>query len=271
MSISLASIFKKEKNIIIGAIHFPPLLGYPDFPGMKVAKNNALKDLQAFSQGGADGIIFENNYDVPHSAQIGPPASACMAALGSKIKEDANIPVGVSVLWNDYKTALSLARVLDLKFVRIPVFIDRVKTNYGIMEPAASDAIRFRKKIGAEKVAIFTDIHVKHSTILSKFTIAKSANLAIKAGSDALILTGNWTGQAPDLEELKLVRKTVGSFPILLGSGIDTKNAKSLMEYANGAIVSTSLKDGGASHEVNIKKYKHRINRNKVKALTRIL
>ena len=58
---TLAKIFKKRKNIIIGAIHFPPLLGYKDFPGLDVALKNAFADLRALETGGADGVIFENN------------------------------------------------------------------------------------------------------------------------------------------------------------------------------------------------------------------
>ena len=29
--------FTKDSNILIGAIHFPPLLGYSEFPGMATA------------------------------------------------------------------------------------------------------------------------------------------------------------------------------------------------------------------------------------------
>lgn len=63
-------IFKKKKKVIIGAVHFPPLLGYPGFPGFDVALKNAIFDLKAFEKGGVDGIIFENNYDIPHKTLL---------------------------------------------------------------------------------------------------------------------------------------------------------------------------------------------------------
>jgi membrane complex biogenesis BtpA family protein len=272
MSINLKTIFNKDKNITIGAIHFPPLLGYPDFPGMKISSQNALLDLKALEQGGADATIFENNYDIPHLAHIKPKTAKCMTELGQVIMKNTKLPTGVSVLWNDYKTALVMAKKLGLKFIRIPVFVDTVKTNYGIMKPAAKDAIAFRKKIKAEHIALFTDIHVKHSTVTSKHDIIQSAKRAIQAGSDALIITGKWTGDAPDLSELIKVRKSIGDFPIILGSGIDHKNIKKLYRYANGAIVSTSLKSGKASStEVNLKGYDQRIVLNKVKQLTKAI
>ncbi len=66
----LDKIFKKTNNIVIGAIHFPPLLGYPDFPGLDVCLKNAIDDLRAFEKGGVDGVIIENNYDIPHKEKV---------------------------------------------------------------------------------------------------------------------------------------------------------------------------------------------------------
>jgi uncharacterized protein len=263
----LKRIFKKDRNVIIGAIHFPPLLGYPGFPGFEVALKNALNDLEAFEKGGVDGVIFENNYDIPHKILVDSETIAAMSYLGEKIKSKTKLPVGISVLWNDYKTALSIAKILNLQFIRIPVFVDKVKTDYGIVEGEAKKVIDFRKSISAEKVAIFTDIHVKHAELLSKHDIKTSTKLAVKNGSDAVIITGKWTGQSPDMEDMESVRKTVGDFPILVGSGINKDNVLDIFRYANGAIVSTSLKKGKEKKEVNVKSYEQRIDRKKVESL----
>jgi len=264
----LNKIFKKRKNIVIGAIHLPPLLGYPDFPGFEIALKNALKDLSALEKGGVDALIFENNYDIPHKAIVDSSVVASMMFLGEKIKKATKLPLGISVLWNDYQTALSLAKILDLQFIRVPVFIDKVKTNYGIIEGEAKKVIEYRKSIGAKNVALFTDIHVKHAKLLSKNNIVASAKNAIKNKTDAIIVTGEWTGQSPDLNELEKVRKAIGSFPVLIGSGVDKSNIKDLFEYANGTIVSTSLKKGIKNKkEVNIKSYQQRIDRKKARQL----
>lgn len=268
----LNDIFKKNKNIIIGAIHFPPLFGYKDFPGIDVALKNALHDLKAFEEGGVDGIIIENNYDVPHKIIVDKKTAEMMAHLGKEIKKVANFPIGVSVLWNDYKSALSIAKRIEAQFIRIPVFVDRVKTNYGEVLGMPEDVLKYRKKINAEGVAIFTDIHVKHAELLEKKAIETSATEAIKSGSDALIITGKWTGQAPILDDLIAVKNTAKDFPILIGSGIDKKNIKKLFKYVDGAIVSTSLKEGKVTvGGVNIKSWKQRIDKNKVQDLVQIL
>ncbi len=261
-------IFNKEHGVVIGAIHFPPLLGFSEFPGFEIAQENALRDLKAFEQGGVDAIIFENNYDIPHTEFVGPEIGASMLLLGEEIKKATTLPIGISVLWNDYKTALSIAKVLDLQFIRVPVFVDTVKTSYGVIEGNFEEIIKFRKQIQAEHVALFTDIHVKHAEILSSYTIIESAQLAIKEGSDGLIITGKWTGDAPDLAEIKEVRASVADFPIICGSGVDSKNIHKLFQYASGGIVSTSLKEGASKQgEVNVKGYEQRINEEKVSEL----
>ena len=264
----LKKIFNKDKNIIIGAIHFAPLLSYEDFPGYEVVLKNALEDLSAFQEGGTDGVIIENNYDIPHKIFVEKETVELITRLGKEIKKLAKIPIGVSVLWNDYKSALLIAKKIGAQFIRVPVFVDSVRTNYGDVFAEPELVLEYRRKIKAENIVIFTDIHVKHAKLLEDKSIEESALQAIKYGSDALIVTGKWTGDAPNLKELEIVRYAVKDFPILIGSGADAFNIKKLLRHANGAIVSTSLKEGGIKEgETNIKSWQQRIDKDKVTTL----
>ncbi len=266
----LTEIFKKNKNIIIGAIHFPPLFGYPEFPGFDVCLKNALEDLKAFEDGGVDGIIIENNYDTPHKIFVEKETIDLMTELGREIKQKTKLPLGVSVLWNDYKAALTIAKEIEGQFIRVPVFVDNVKTSYGDIFANPKEILTYRKKIQAEDIKLFTDIHVKHADLLDKKTIEQSAQEAVNFGSDALIITGKWTGDAPNMEELKRLRNKIVDFPILVGSGADKSNIKDLLAYADGAIVSTSLKMGSSEkNEVNVKSWKQRIDEKKVEEMVR--
>ncbi len=268
----IKKIFKKELDIAIGVIHLPPLLGFKDFPGMKVAERNALKDLRAFEEGDFDAIMFENNYDVPHQEFVSPAVVAAMTTLGTKICAASKLPIGISVLWNDYRTAFSIAKIVGLQFIRVPVFVDKVKTAYGIIEGHPKEIITLRKQLEADNIALLTDIHVKHAKILSLHSLGRSAERAIAAGSDALIITGDWTGKAPNLAELIALRKKINGFPIFVGSGANKDNVRELCRYANGVIVSTALKERGQrAHEVNVKSYRQRISERKAKAFMRAL
>lgn len=268
----IKKIFNKEKNIIIGAIHFAPLFGYSEFPGLEKILENALVDLRALEQGGVDAVIIENNYDIPHKVCVEKETVDQMIYLGKEIKNATKLPLGVSVLWNDYKSALVIAKNIGAQFIRVPVFVDNVKTSYGEIFGNPNDVLEFRKNIEAEDVALFVDIHVKHAELLDKKTIEASAKEAIDCKADALIITGKWTGNAPDIDELKKVRNVAESFPIIIGSGANEENIKELLSFANGAIVSTSLKEGEHKEgETNVKTWEQRIDKEKVSQLIKKL
>jgi membrane complex biogenesis BtpA family protein len=260
------SLFK-TKNPIIGMVHFPPLLGYKDFPGLKICLRKSLRDAKTLEKGGVDAIMFENNYDIPHREFVSPETVAIMTFLIQKISEKIKIPFGVNVLWNDYKAALSIAKVCGGKFVRIPVFVDSVETSYGKIFANPKEVLAFRKKIDAENVALFTDIHVKHAKMLEQKSISESAKEAVKNGSDAIIITGKWTGDAPNIFDLKEAREAVGKdFPILIGSGATKDNVGILLKYADGVIVGTALKTGQIEKkEVNLKPWETQISLSKTK------
>ena len=261
-----------SNNFIIGAVHFPALLGYDEFPGLEIAYKNAVTDIQAFEQGGANAIIIENNYDLPHTETVSASIVASLSMLATQLKETTNLPMGISVLWNDYEAALSIAKLADLDFVRVPVFVDSVKTDYGIITGNPEKVTTYRKKIDAEDVAIFADIHVKHAEIVSDYTLLESAQKAAQHGANGLIITGQWTGDAPMLEDFKLLQDGGIELPLIVGSGLNHENATELMNTADGAIVSTALKESGnEDHEINVKGYASRISEAKVSQLVKLL
>ena len=62
--------------------------------------------------------------------------------------------------------------------------------------------------------------------------------------ADGIIVSGEFTGLAPRVEDLEAAREGAGAVPVLVGSGLDDGNARRLMAAADGAIVGTSLKTG---------------------------
>lgn len=265
---TLKTIFK-TKNLIIGMVHFPPLLGYKDFAGINNCLDKSLKDAQTLEKGGVDAVMFENNYDLPHREFVGPEIVAAMTALVQEVSKKISVPFGINVLWNDYKAGLSVAKICGARFIRVPVFVDSVKTDYGEIYANPKGVLSFRKKIGAEKIALFTDIHVKHAKMLEEKSITDSAQEAVEKGSDGLIITGKWTGDAPNTEDLREARKAVGKdFPILIGSGATKDNVNTLLKYADGIIVGTSLKTGrvvSKEKETNLKPWQAKISLEKTR------
>ena len=271
MSISLKKIFKKEKNIVIGALHFPPLLGFEDFESHKYALKHALADLKALEEGGVDGIFLENNYGLSKE-KIDTSVAISMGYLINDIRKRTKLPLGASVLWNDFEAAFALAHTYNLQFIRIPVFVDTVEPYCGVITGNPKQVKVSQKRLHAENVAIFADILVKHSKHISTHTLESAAQKAIHGGADVVIVTGDWTGESPTVKSMSKLRLKTPNFPILIGSGVNEENIIDLFRYANGAIVSTSLKHGSNKpEERNVKGFEQRINKIKVQKLIKTI
>lgn len=266
----ITKLFNKEHNIIIGALHFAPLLGYADSPGKDQILKDALADLDAFEKGGIDAIIIENNYDVPHIENISKENLNLVIEIGKVLKEKSKLPFGVSILWNDYRSAFIIAKAIGAKFIRVPVFVDSVRTSYGEFLASPKKVLEARQELDAEDILIFADIQVKHAEMLEPRPLVDSVNEAIRNGADGLIITGNWTGDSPKTTDLQIAREQASNFPIIAGSGVDKVNAKTILHFANAAIVSTSLKEGEQdSNEVNLMKWSQRVSQQKTSELVK--
>ena len=256
----------KNKKTIIGALHFLPLIGYDGFTNYEDVLSKAIMDLETFESGGADAVIIENNYNLPHRIEENTEAIEMMLKLTKDLAKISDIPLGISVLWNDYESAFKIANESGAEFIRVPVFVDSVKTSYGEIIANPEKVLKVRKELVAENVKIYADVQVKHAEMVNERSIEKSSLEAIEKGADGIIITGKWTGDAPIMDELEKVRAVVNDFPIIIGSGADKDNIQELFKFADMAIVSTSLKEGVVfDGEVNLKPFNARISLEKVK------
>ncbi|HIA72561.1 MAG TPA: hypothetical protein EYO01_07700, partial [Phycisphaerales bacterium] len=62
--------------------------------------------------------------------------------------------------------------------------------------------------------------------------------------ADGVIVTGNHTGHAVDINQLREVHGAT-ELPILVGSGVTPGNIKDIFAFAEAAIVGSSIKQGG--------------------------
>ena len=228
---------------LIGMIALPPLPGYPAFTAIDALVETALADLAALEDGGADGVLVENDFDQPHTLVGGAEIVAAMTRVTEEVVRRASVPVGVEVLLNDWRASLAVAAVSGVCFIRLDFFVDRVRSKAGVIEPEPSAITAYRRHIRAEHVQMFTDLQVKYSTMVDgPKPIAQSAREAAEAGADAVIVTGSETGIGPTVEDLRDAR--AGGVPVLIGSGLNPTNAAHLAPHADGYIVGTSMRSG---------------------------
>ena len=243
------------KKKIIGMIHLLPLPGYPKHSGIKVVIKQALKDLTVLEQGGVSAVLVENENDHPHQVKPEPEVICAVTLVVNEVVKKAKVPVGVEVLLNYPQASLAIAKISGAQFIRTDYFVDKMwRKEYGEMEINPQKLLAYKKKIGAGKIKILADIQVKYAKLLEKGkTISQSTKQAMKAGADGVIVTGNFSGQAPKLKDLQEVKSAAKNFPVYVGSGFSFANAKQLLQFSNGAIVGTSLKTKG---KLNINKIK---------------
>lgn len=268
MDVGMDNLFDRTAGVVIGMVHFRPLLGTEGFAGIERVLDAAMSDVQALVDGGVDAVMLENNYDLPHKVTIAAETTACYAALAARLRPHVPCPLGLCVLWNDYKAALSIAHCVGADFVRIPAFVDTVDTAYGRVAGCAKEAAALRDSLPGKRIAILADVQVKHAQLVTQRPIEASATAAVEEGADALIVTGRWTADPPTAEDLRRVRGASSGRPVLVGSGASAENVGDLLVNAYGVIVGTSLKTGknvSGDIEINVRSERERIDLSSVK------
>ena len=235
-------IFPRKKPII-GVVRLLPLLGYQDFPGINEIVMVGLNDIKNLEKAGFDGALVDNHTH-SHVIKATTEMTASFAVVMNELIKKSRIPLGVQFLIDDPEASLAIAKSSRAKFIRTDFFVDRVKTEYGIMEPMAKKIIAYRKKIFAQDILILADVQVKYAEMLDKDkTMAISVKQAFAAGADGVIVTGPWTGVAPELNKLNDAKKAAKNMPVIIGSGLTVENSKTLLQVADGALVGTAIRD----------------------------
>lgn len=244
---SFASLFTNHKPII-GMVHLLPLPGSPRYGGdLEAIYEQAEWEADTLAQAGIDGFIIENLNDEPYVIGEPPPDQlALMAGLTRLISRKANVPVGVNVQFNAWQAELAIAHTCQADFIRVEVFVDTVIMAQGLVHPCSAQLTRYRRALGAQGVQLWADVQTKYTANVIDQPLTHSALEAQAAGADALIVTGSGNGQATPLEAVAEVKQVVG-LPVLVGSGTNLANVSQVLTIADGAIVGSSLKEGGAA------------------------
>lgn len=228
----------------IACIHLCPSLSYPAFPGRARALELLAADVTAALDGGVDAILLENDNDRPHTLTVSKAQVAWITQAACMTRAMTRLPVGLGVQRVDWEATIGIAVAAGLDFVRLDVFVDEVRMLDQAVNIDPREVTALRRSLGGDSVRLFTDVHVKHSELVSTASIEESARTAIACGSDAVVVTGAFTGHEPDVGDLDRVRAAIGPAPVVIGSGLTPENAATLARHADLAIVGTSLKEG---------------------------
>ncbi|WP_353931796.1 BtpA/SgcQ family protein [Okeanomitos corallinicola TIOX110] len=242
----LHQLFKTHRPII-GVVHLLPLPTSARWGGsLKAVIDRAEQEATALASGGVNGLIVENFFDAPFTKNhVDPAVVSAMTVVVQRIQNLVTLPVGLNVLRNDGKSAMAIASCVKAQFIRVNVLTGVMATDQGLIEGEAHELLRYRRELGAD-VKILADVLVKHARPLSSPNLTVAVKDTIERGlADGVILSGWATGSPPNLEDLELASNAAGDTPVFVGSGANWENVGTLMQGADGVIVSSSLKRHG--------------------------
>lgn len=241
----LERIFGAQRPLI-AMCHLRGLPGRPRHDvaaGMDGIVEWLARDVTALQEAGVHGLLFCNEHDIPYQLQVGPEAVAAMAAAIGRLRGELRLPFGVDLLW-DPKAALAVARATGAAFVR-EVFTGVYESDMGLMAPSLGDLAAFRHDIGADDVAVFTNITPEFSRSVSGRPVAERARSAAFLGVDALLVSGQMAGVSAELSDLREAKDATPQVPVLANTGVTEDNVGRILKVADGLVVGTSLKVDG--------------------------
>ena len=233
---------------VIAMIHVGALPGTPAST-QSVAELVALARQEAavYRECGVDAIGIENMHDVPYlRGTVGAEIVAAMTLIGHAVKDESRLPVGLQILAGANLEAMAVAHAANLDFIRAEGYVFAHVADEGWIESSAARLLRYRKMIGAERVEVWADVKKKHSShaITADITLGAACETVEFMRGNAVIITGNVTGEAPKIDDVREAQ-THCHLPVILGSGIDAQNIVEFYPHADGFIIGTYFKQDG--------------------------
>ena len=231
--------------IVIAALHLPKIQS-----GKKICmpqiEDYALTNMGLFANGGVPAVILQDQSLNASNARL--ETIAMMASVGRLIHEEYNqVELGIIVEAHDPFASLAIAQACGATFVRLKVFVGAMLKSSGLQQGCGVQALDYRNSIGRNDIRIFADVHDRTGLPLLDMPLAQAAGWAVKTGADALILTGSTFDDS--LEFLRKVRTKEKLIPLIMGGNATVDNVQQALEYADGIIVSSSLKKEDATPE----------------------
>ncbi|WP_274629933.1 BtpA/SgcQ family protein [Arvimicrobium flavum] len=246
MTTKFRGIFGNKKPVIamvhIGALPGSPL--HDATRGLDGLLDGVVKDLDALQKAGVDAIMFGNENDRPYEFAVDTASTATMAYLIGRVRDRIKVPFGVNVLW-DPMSSVALAAATGAAFVR-EIFTGTYASDMGPWTPDAGKAMRYRDRLHRQDLALLYNVSAEFAYSLDQRSLADRARSAVFSSiPDAILVSGQITGEAAKMADLEAVKKVLPDTPVLANTGVKHATIADVMRIADGCIVGSSLKVDG--------------------------
>lgn len=229
---------------VIGMVHIGALPGTPLFDPSLDLLAGARADLHALQAAGFDAVMFGNENDRPYEFDVDTASTATMAALIGQLKSEITVPFGVNVLW-DPMSSVALGAATGAAFVR-EIFTGTYASDMGPWTPDAGKAMRYRNRLGRADMAMLYNVSAEFAHSLDRRSLADRARSAVFSSvPDAVLVSGQITGEAAEMADLKAVKAVLPDIPVMANTGVKHDTVADVLAIADGCIVGSSLKVDG--------------------------
>jgi predicted TIM-barrel enzyme len=230
--------------------------------------DDALRDLDAALEGGADALVFVNEYKIPETPRTQFSSLRELETTIAEVrKRHPQAHLGVNWLGDDddpygWREGFRLARDHGLDVVWTDFSgVDLIHTRgedaqgrevLGDMPRADLHAIAAARP---RDVFYCSGVHMKYSKLIDQRKSIEESALQAMGFVDGIIVTGKKTGVASDPEVVKRVRAVVGRYAVGVASGVTAENVSGIRDGVDFCLVHTGIQE------------EHRLVASKVKAL----
>jgi uncharacterized protein len=232
---------------VIAMVHFGALPGSPlhdPARGIDGLIDGVSKDLDALQQAGFDAVMFGNENDRPYEFAVDAASTATMAYVIGRVRDRIEVPFGVNVLW-DPSSSIALAAATGAAFVR-EIFTGTYASDMGPWTPDAGKAMRYRDRLHRSDMALLYNVSAEFAYSLDQRPLPDRARSAVFSSiPDAILVSGQITGEAASMSDLEAVKKALPETPVLANTGVKHATVGDVLRIADGCIVGSSLKVEG--------------------------
>jgi len=236
-----------ETKPVIGMVHLAALPGSPLYAqdrGLAGIVEAAAKDLDALQAAEFDAVMFGNENDRPYELEVDTVSTAAMAFVIGQLKGRIAVPFGVNVLW-DPMSSIALAAATGAQFVR-EIFTGTYASDMGLWTPDAGKAMRYRDRLGRKDLAMLYNVSAEFAHSLDLRALPDRARSAVFSSlPDAVLVSGQITGEAAALSDLEAVKAVLPDTPVLANTGVKHETVADVLKVADGCVVGSSLKVDG--------------------------
>ena len=232
---------------VIAMVHLGALPGAPLYDadaGLDGLVAGAMADLDALQAAGVDAIMFGNEIDRPYEFDVDRASTATMAYVIGRLRDRITVPFGVNVLW-DPQSTVALAAATGAAFCR-EIFTGTYASDMGPWTPDAGRAMRYRNALGRDDLAMLYNVSAEFADSLDRRPLSDRARSAVFSSvPDAVLVSGQITGEAARMEDLEAVKTVLPNTPVLANTGVKHETVADVLRISDGCVVGSSLKVNG--------------------------